>query len=578
MELLRLPALIRQSLLVLSLLAAGSMTDARPTSTVAAPVTASQIQDMHSLSADRASAPAGIALKIAPDSGIGQSDTVLISGNAPVDASNRPITVTVTLPNGTKTEVGSAAIGQTDGSFTVCFNLTGQAGLYHVRVVSPAGSAVGTATFTVDPGFGPPDPDPVLATQAVNVEHQVEALLRALPDSPAAEDLRAKLNELRPQMATALQQVQKYDAALQDALDTLKDFPRDRPQFEGLLKTLADWNDKAKAMEAQLRDELRADDGDTVRCDDVAHLEKELTALVDLITELEGPMHALADFETKYKEGTGLGVEDSIACLNWQQEVVHQPFDPKLRDALNKVDPADAPVAFFDALLKVANDAVAAGSQDLFSFYCEQFTGPFTASLAATISSNGTAWWKYTLDLEGTLTLRYAKGGSGKGPMKLTGEFEGDAVDFSVSENALRVLYPKLTAGALLFHKAILPTAPIHFMLPVEGQIVGQTLTIDPPGAGSDTTVGTAAHVTYVVVTPLTLVPQTVKFDLPYVSALTVISRAMSDKSVQFPIAVDRQAKVSTIAKTLTYARNHPGAVAYGLYKMNVRACNPACS
>ncbi len=570
---------IRRFVIVLGLLAAASVTGARPMPVGAAAASRDYSQALHVSSVDQASTAASFVLKVTPESGIGQSDMVLITGNAPVDAANRPIKILVTLPNGVNTGEGSAPVRQTDGYFAVCFNLTGQAGTYHVRVESPAGSAVGTTTFTVDPGFGPPDPDPELGTLGVDVEHHIEGLLQALPDSPAAEDLQAKLDDLRPQMATALKQIQKYSDSLTDVLGTVKDFPRDRAQFEGLLKQLADWNDKAKAMESTLRDEMRADDSDTVRCDDVAHLERELTSLVDLIKELQGPMHALADFEDKYKAGTGLGLEDNVQCLNWQEEVAHLPFDPKLRDALDKIDPADAPVAFFDALLKTANDAVAAGSQDLFSFYCEQFAGPFTASLAATISSNkGTPWWKYTIGLEGTLTLRYTKGATGKGPIKLTGEFEGDATNYSVSENALRVLYPKLVAGALLFHKAILPTAPIHFSLPVEGTITGQTLTISPPGEGTDATTSAVAHVTYVVVTPLTLVPQVVKFDLPYVSARTVIGRAMSDKPAQFPITVSRQAKVSTIAKVLSFARNHPGAVAYGQYKLTVRACNPACS
>ncbi len=569
---------IRRSVIVLGLMAAATVTGARSAPVGAAPAIVDRIQAVYSSSAVLASPPASFQLKITPESGIGQSDMVLISGNAPVDAANRPIKLTVTLPSGANAAAGSAPIRQTDGFFTVCFNLTGQAGTYHVRVESPAGSAVGITTFKVDPGFGPPDPDPELGKLGVDIEHHVEGLLQALPDSPAAEDLHAKLDDLRPQMATALKQIQKYSDSLQDVLGTIKDFPRDQAQFAGLLKQLGDWNDKAKAMESTLRDEMHVDDSDTVRCDDVAHLEKELTALVDLITELQGPMHALADFEDKYKAGTGLGLEDNVQCLNWQEEVVHLPYDPKLRDALEKIDPADAPVGFFDGLLKVAKGAVAASSQDLFSYYCEQFVGPFTASLAATLSDKGTAWWKYNMGLQGTLTLRYSKDATGHGPVKLTGEFEGDATDFTVSENALRVLYPKLVIGALLFHKAVLPDTPIHFSLPVEGKITGQTLTINPPGEGTDATNGAVAHITYVVVTPLTLVPQVVKFDLPYVSALTVLGRAMSNKPVQFPITVSRQAKVSTIARTLTYARNHPGAVAYGQYKLTVRACNPTCS
>ena len=321
---------------------------------------------------------------------------------------------------------------------------------------------------------------------------------------------------------------EKYDAAVQDLMTAFKDFPTDRPQYAGLLKKLDDLNSKAKDMEDMLRQEMRDDQPGSVRCDDVAHLEKELADLSALIGEIEAPMRAVADFERSYKQATGGQLEDNLGCVAGQIEVKKQPIDPALRDALGKLDPAETPIAFFNAVLKIADDAVAAGSEKFFSVYCEKFEGPFTANLRATFYTDGKPWWKYALGLKGTLTLRYAKAGGAGDALKLTGSFEGDATDFTMKEDALRVMFPKLTRGALLFHKAILPTAPIHFNIPVEGDIGRDTATISLASGGTDLPSDTKAHVTYVVVTPLTLAPQVVKFDLPYAGARLVIGRALA--------------------------------------------------
>jgi hypothetical protein len=550
----------RRLLVVTILLLAACLTGARPSH--GAPATAP---------------PATFAVTITPGNGVGQGDLVYISGYAAVDSTKLMVKIAVTFPKGVSSITVFAPMRKDDGYFIACFNQTGVAGNYSVRATSPGGGAIGTATFKVNTGFGPPDDAPVLGKLGVQFERHIEGLLQGLPASPAEADLQTKLDDLRPKLAEGLKQIQKYDAAVKDLMTTFKDFPTDRPQYAGLLKKLDDWNAKAKDMENTLRQEMRDDQSGSVRCDDVAHLEKELADLNALIGDIEGPMHAVADFERAYKRATGAQLEASIGCVIGQIVVKKTTIDPAFRDALSKLDPAEVPVAFFDAVLTLAGDAVTAGSQKLFAVYCEKFEGPFTANLHATFYSGGKPWWTYDLGLKGTLTLRYAKGGGTGDTLKLTGSFEGDATNFAMSEDALRVMFPKLVRGALLFHKAILPTAPIHFNIPVEGEIGRDTATVSLASGGTDIPSDTNAHVTYVVVTPLTLAPQVVKFDLPYANARLVLGRAMANKPAQFKLAVDQANKVTTIARDFSFTKGQPGSTAYGQFTLSVKACNPAC-
>jgi hypothetical protein len=73
---------------------------------------------------------------------------------------------------------------------------------------------------------------------------------------------------------------------------------------------------------------------------------------------------------------------------------------------------------------------------------CGKFTGPFVATMSAKATKEGDSqpWWSFEVTLKGQVTFIYSKENSDQ----LSGQFEGTATRFSVSENALPVLYPHL--------------------------------------------------------------------------------------------------------------------------------------
>ena len=187
-------------------------------------------------------------------------------------------------------------------------------------------------------------------------------------------------------------------------------------------------------------------------------------------------------------------------------------------------------------------------------------------------------WWRYEIALEGKLTLRCPETASGR-RVPMTGELTGCATGFKSWDDALRVGWPKLMAGALIYRTAKEPfggtgtCAP--FDVPVKAELEGDaiTLTIEPTARkdyGEPT-----VHVRYLVISPLAGgFPAQTSFTLPYKSAHFVLTRALDEKPIKLPIR--RQGRQMHIATELKATRGRGGA--RGNYSLGIRACNPGCS
>ena len=253
----------------------------------------------------------------------------------------------------------------------------------------------------------------------------------------------------------------------------------------------------------------------------------------------------------------------------------------------------EGPSGWLKATVGLAVDVAGFCTQQVFAKYCEKYEGPFTASLHAEFDRGGSLWWKYDTQLDGTLTLRYAKTMVAAQAVHVQGEFRGSGTRFTCWENALPVLYPDLMkdTAARKFHRIILPDAlpqpefegkmaatlvPTAFFIPVEGDIVDNRLTLRLKPATVDFNENLAAHVINVVFSPMLLVPKIVAFDLPYKQAHFILMRATSEKPLEIPVTIDRAKKIAVVSQDYQRTVNPSGAKAN--YKLSLKACNPGCS
>jgi len=83
---------------------------------------------------------------------------------------------------------------------------------------------------------------------------------------------------------------------------------------------------------------------------------------------------------------------------------------------------------------------------------CNQFTGPFRVTMTAEAKIYGHTWWKFRVEMGGTLTLLFKQADwphkvgyvHVAGTVPFTGEFEGQGTKFTVWEAAVPVLYKKV--------------------------------------------------------------------------------------------------------------------------------------
>ncbi|MBA3406070.1 MAG: hypothetical protein H0U13_15545, partial [Gemmatimonadaceae bacterium] len=233
-------------------------------------------------------------------------------------------------------------------------------------------------------------------------------------------------------------------------------------------------------------------------------------------------------------------------------------------------------------------DGMAYAGSRVFESYCEKFEGPIKATMRAEFTKGGTPWWKYSVDIEGKLVLRYAKGATGEAA-SVSGQFEGSGRSFKVWENAGKVLFPELMPKGAIVARVIKPPigspyiqtqgsvaaqvlTPNSFLIPVEGTIVGKKLTLRMLASTIDFSTATSRGV-YVFFGPGTLnVPLTTTFTLPFKDAHWIIKSGLGGEQTEF--------EVKTAGKKMTIERDakvdKPGNSS-AKYTLNMQACNPGC-
>ena len=246
------------------------------------------------------------------------------------------------------------------------------------------------------------------------------------------------------------------------------------------------------------------------------------------------------------------------------------------------------PVGWADAIVGLVVDVSGFMQEQNFAKYCEKLEGPMSATMHAAITQDTSTWWTYDMTLQGKLVLRYAKGAAPGAAVHVNGEFVGSATKLDVWENALAVLYPVTQKTSTLLRKLVVPpglpyidnegkgagaSSPNGFNVAVEGDLVGDKLTLTLGDARADISDAVEAKVTYVLIGPMILAPIIVKYALPFTKAQKLLFRSMTDGPIELPVTVTT--KSMTLQKSFT--RKRPGEGNVVDYTLNIRACNPGC-
>ncbi|KQW44828.1 MULTISPECIES: hypothetical protein [unclassified Roseateles] len=536
----------------------------------------------------------GISVRATPQQAA-PGATFTLDGVVPLDGKGK-LRLTITPPAGrppTVLEVPPAA----NGDWRAQFGSTQVPGDYRVDATSPGGQLKGVGRFTVletdfaddfEQATGRARAEAQAAVKAVDgIVADVDAQIARLPDNPARDALKAKWAELKPKLQRVVRDLGDIDALVTPLKAAVAGEREAAPALAPATRALNDWTTRSRAERERILRQLSASRREGATCENLERVIEGFKWAMALSNLLDGFNGVMISAAKELVEGALLRtlkphMQGKLAGYQRALEAT-----AKLRQESN------------GNLVGWLSEAVAWMGTQQFDKFCSRFSGRFDGLMHAEFFARvgGEKWWSYDMQLRGQLELRYAKSPLGDGQsVAVRGEFVGQAVRFTLAEDAIRVGWPKLTAGARLYKRALLPmpilpniappeegkpieidgkasaamVQPYGFFVPVEGEIVDNVLTLRVQAATSD--FDAKARVVYVIVSPLSLVPVATAFELPYKDAGFFFLRAAGGQPMRFK--VEKSAKALRIVGEVD---EHKGAgVAKGRYQLKFNLCNPA--
>jgi hypothetical protein len=556
---------------------------------------------------------AGISLRIRPSGPVLAGSIVEIEGMTPVDAQG-PLRLTVKLPSGESSplSVNPAA----NGDYSLRFSNTDATGRYEIQARSPGGTSSGSTTFEVvvydeievleEAKRKAKQEVAEIGTALTRIESDIDSQIVRLPNNPAREELQTRWQALKPQLRAAVRDFGEIDTVLAPIRSFTDSDPSLKPLLRLPAQQLADWTKKTGDERQRIVNQLAASRRANVTCEQLERVIESFhvaAALVGMITE---PFSLVTEPLKELAKNLGSQVGDGVLLrlgLKSNRQSTLKTNLTKLKDRF-EARLGESNIAAAKAIKGQSNligklgevSAWLAGK--VFDKYCERFAGPFNGEMHAEFftRTGGRKWWEYKIRFRGQLELRYAKSGMAGAATTVNGEFTGQAVNFSLWEDAIRLGWPGLTSGAMLFKRAVVPkpwlagaplptddkpieiegkgaaamVKPYGFSVPVQGEIVDDVLTLRIQPAAHD--YSAQARVVYVVISPLSLVPVATAFELPYKEAGFFFLRASGGEPVKLKIS--HGAKSMKASDTIENSKG--SGVSKGRYRLQFDLCNPA--
>lgn len=528
-------------------------------------------------------------------------EPVTLSGLTPLDGKGA-LVLRITPPGG-QAPMELRVQPATNGDYSLSFTATQAPGRYRVDATSPAGTARGSRSFEVmtstaaasslDQAAAAAKAEMAqLARLTQDIAQDIDAQITQLPDNPARDELRARWAAARPGLQRDMSALGDVDALLAPVRSAVADQPTLHPALVFTARRLDDWTRGAMAERRRIVNQLAASRRASVTCESL----ERVTEGFKLASALSNSAASVGELVKGALQDFGLSQLMRLVQPTAKQRLATAKSAAEL---LSKA--ASEKGANWLARL---NDLAAWTAGKAFDRYCERLSGNFEGEMHAEFFSQktGQKWWSYDISFKGLLDLRYAKGGVAGAAVAVKGEFTGQATRFTLDEDAIRIGWPDLTAGARLYKRALLPRPligmvmsadrtpqedkpieidgkasvsmlqPYGFFVPVEGEIVNNRLTLRIASPITDYTA--TARVVYVIVSPLSIVPVATAFELPYKDAGFFFTRVSGGNPLQLP--VKRTKAGLAVDEVVTQQKGN--SVAQGRYKLHFKLCNPAGS
>jgi len=410
-----------------------------------------------------------VDVKVAPKVALlGQA--VVISGQTGYHEKTPNATITVKHESGQPAKTWTAKVTK-DGAFSATFADTKKAGTYSIVVTSPDGKGQGKAGFKVTSIGGLADElDRVFRA----LDDRAEKLLKLAEDTAVSLPASAERDELIKMIDDVQEQQRTVDLPPVEILGELRRVVQGPTVVylpdQKIFGELQEWIDDAE----ETTDEV----------DRSKILDRSKESICETMnTAIEGCKFAGYVFsmgktglETLKKAFIGKAIPSVVsAAMGDNAGALAVSSGLKLAAA-----GLDGKIKMQNSLPGIVLNIVEFGVKHLYGRYCGAYKSPLKVKMTMVWNEHLTPWMKYTVYLEGRITLRFPLQSAPGKPIPMTGDAEGNVVGHEFWEDVFVV--EQLPRTVMLLNRLWLP--PPAFPNAVESPVeVGAITRMATPGS-----------------------------------------------------------------------------------------------
>ncbi|MET0634462.1 MAG: hypothetical protein ABWZ25_00460 [Chitinophagaceae bacterium] len=340
---------------------------------------------------------------------------IKVSGPGPADIRNIPLTST--------------------GSYTAEWNANGNIGKYSVSVTSSDAKITRTAEFTVQELnwlFADDWPQENTREMKKAIE-RLEETAGKVEESISAKnkaELERKMKEVKEQYNDVLKFFRDLGKANKEMISAAK---KKKKLPGNLADNLSNLNNQLATQAQQLKQINEAAD----------HQPQDLS-ICEYLVMLNEACAAFSTFTNVWAKSLGdvvknialdKAVPKVVGEVNQAAGGVEAPYDFPLKEASKIYATSQFDLKSLSEKLGkagMAGDVLQFATDVLLKIYCDVYTGKFTHNYTISFRNNsGQNWWKYGVKMEAGLSLRSPKNGEKGNIIKLKGNLEGNATEFT---------------------------------------------------------------------------------------------------------------------------------------------------
>jgi hypothetical protein len=509
---------------------------------------------------------------------------VILSGTTGLVGEASKVTITVNPP-GSAPDVPLTATPSATGSFSIKFTATKSAGSYQVVATAPDGKGSATTSFSVvAPSIVPAeiagDVDSLYAATLHGLE-QVTAALEQMPVSPAREQGKAKLEQLRGRLKETPAQTAVLRDAMTKVFTARASVPQPIPEWDDYEHELGDWRTQADAARKTLERLSARTSAGAKGCADIERLSEMLTFASEVLSLPLIPLDLSRSFWIdKIPGGLASRGTDPKQVSSGQQFALVQSM--KLSAAA-----LEGPGGILAAIPGLIVDTGQYFVQERFAKYCVKFEGPLTGIfLGQSFTKKAEPFFDYTVGLEGKVVLMYPKAADVRQPVALEGFIDG-AGSFQIRDNPKPIA--RLIPGVLLFHSVTIPRGGGYwsevsratrslfgnsFHIPLKGIMAGDSIILALQEAQLDFSEGIKGSSIWVIMPMGGLWPEVINSPIRIQNAHTIILRGIR----RHPVLRVRTGSDGMVASA-EFVRDTTNSdrTARVRTTLGFKACNPGC-